>query len=630
MYYQPKVRLSDGRVAGAEALIRWEHPTLGLVRPDGVHPAAREDGAAAAAHLLRDRGWCSGLARVGGHGHPPAGRGEHLASVAPRPATLPERVEELLARLRGAAGVPAARAHRELPDGATRAAPTARARSRCPGVGVGSVDRRLRHRILLALVPEAAADRGDQDRPLVRDAHARRRERLDDRARHGRARPEPRAARRRRGRRGPRHLRSARRVRVRRGPGLLHRQAARARGVLDRWLSVRESGSRRRTARAGGARPARRAAPPPSRISPGGPLAGRGGAVRVVVPGIAGGGGMSLRDVLDALVGSAPFERLLLARARPIVARASSAERPPSCAASRWRWTRRARGRPRPPRSRGPRPRDRCLPRPERVALLPAWDALPYEGIGPAPRSRRGGPTRSGASRSADGPFVLVAPDLAAMQGSPPTLGTAPLVVWPRASCWRPTRSRSASSSSGTRGPTSSSTAASSPSEAASSTSSPGSPGGPRASSTGAMRSSRSASSRPRRSCPRQRPARRVAPVRELVPDDDVSAARRRARRRRARPLPRRPAAPDGRRAAPRGDATRSAPFLFDHLPDPGRAAARRRVGGRDRRASARSGAPAQAHADAEALADAIGWPGADGASRRPGRGARRPRAAST
>ncbi len=34
MYYQPKVRLEDGRVAGAEALVRWQHPTLGLLPPD--------------------------------------------------------------------------------------------------------------------------------------------------------------------------------------------------------------------------------------------------------------------------------------------------------------------------------------------------------------------------------------------------------------------------------------------------------------------------------------------------------------------------------------------------------------------------------------------------------------------
>ncbi|MEX0984717.1 MAG: EAL domain-containing protein [Actinomycetota bacterium] len=38
MYYQPKVRLADGRVAGAEALIRWQHPAMGLLPPDEFIP----------------------------------------------------------------------------------------------------------------------------------------------------------------------------------------------------------------------------------------------------------------------------------------------------------------------------------------------------------------------------------------------------------------------------------------------------------------------------------------------------------------------------------------------------------------------------------------------------------------
>ena len=42
LHFQPKVRLADGRVAGAEALVRWEHPALGPLQPEEFVPLVEE------------------------------------------------------------------------------------------------------------------------------------------------------------------------------------------------------------------------------------------------------------------------------------------------------------------------------------------------------------------------------------------------------------------------------------------------------------------------------------------------------------------------------------------------------------------------------------------------------------
>jgi diguanylate cyclase (GGDEF)-like protein/PAS domain S-box-containing protein len=44
LHYQPLVCLEDGAVTGLEALLRWRHPTRGLIRPDDFIPFAEESG----------------------------------------------------------------------------------------------------------------------------------------------------------------------------------------------------------------------------------------------------------------------------------------------------------------------------------------------------------------------------------------------------------------------------------------------------------------------------------------------------------------------------------------------------------------------------------------------------------
>ncbi|MGZ4132134.1 MAG: transcription-repair coupling factor, partial [Actinomycetota bacterium] len=134
---------------------------------------------------------------------------------------------------------------------------------------------------------------------------------------------------------------------------------------------------------------------------------------------------MSLREALEALVGSEPFERLLLARERPVVAHADGGEAfvvaglataldAPVLAVAAG------------PREAEALATDLSAFLGDGVALLPAWEALPYEGISPAPDVAARRAAAIHALRAAQGAFVLVAPALAAMQGLVPTLGTVP------------------------------------------------------------------------------------------------------------------------------------------------------------------------------------------------------------
>lgn len=45
LHYQPVVQLATGRITGVEVLVRWQHPTRGMIPPDSFIPLAEEIGA---------------------------------------------------------------------------------------------------------------------------------------------------------------------------------------------------------------------------------------------------------------------------------------------------------------------------------------------------------------------------------------------------------------------------------------------------------------------------------------------------------------------------------------------------------------------------------------------------------
>jgi len=96
LHYQPQISMQDGRIIGAEALLRWQHPELGMVSPAEFIPVAESSG-----QILQIGEWVlrtaaqqmkswmdSGLA--------PMIIAVNLSAVQFRHANLPEMVTQIL------------------------------------------------------------------------------------------------------------------------------------------------------------------------------------------------------------------------------------------------------------------------------------------------------------------------------------------------------------------------------------------------------------------------------------------------------------------------------------------------------------------------------------------------------
>lgn len=112
LYYQPQVSVSRRAVTGLEALIRWRHPTRGMISPDAFIPLAEESGLIVAiSDWVLDTG-CQRLAELRARGHTDLKLGINLS---PREFDRNDLVERVTGAL-GRYGIPHDRVEIELTE----------------------------------------------------------------------------------------------------------------------------------------------------------------------------------------------------------------------------------------------------------------------------------------------------------------------------------------------------------------------------------------------------------------------------------------------------------------------------------------------------------------------------------
>jgi diguanylate cyclase (GGDEF)-like protein len=112
LHYQPQVALDSGRIVGAEALVRWQHPTDGLVSPAKFIPLAEQSG-----HILEIGEWvlneaCRQAKRWLDSGLEPLVVAVNLSALQFKRGNLLEMVSNALART----GLPPASLELELTE----------------------------------------------------------------------------------------------------------------------------------------------------------------------------------------------------------------------------------------------------------------------------------------------------------------------------------------------------------------------------------------------------------------------------------------------------------------------------------------------------------------------------------
>jgi diguanylate cyclase (GGDEF)-like protein len=96
--YQPKIDLRTGRIVGAEALVRWQSPDLGIVMPGGFITACEETGLIVPLGEWVLESACAELARLASLGFADVVISVNLSARQLRQRQFTERVADVLAR----------------------------------------------------------------------------------------------------------------------------------------------------------------------------------------------------------------------------------------------------------------------------------------------------------------------------------------------------------------------------------------------------------------------------------------------------------------------------------------------------------------------------------------------------
>jgi len=114
LYFQPKVDISTQRIIGAEALLRWRRPEIGIVTPEKFMPLAEQTGAALGIGLWVLRNACEQVRLWDSTGLPPLDVAVNVASTQFHRAEIRSAVEDALKH----SGLPADRLVLELKESA--------------------------------------------------------------------------------------------------------------------------------------------------------------------------------------------------------------------------------------------------------------------------------------------------------------------------------------------------------------------------------------------------------------------------------------------------------------------------------------------------------------------------------